>query len=443
MSKISSAVWTENGKPYPWRRYPAYKPSGVEWLGEVPESWNFMRFRFIFEILKGKNINVTSQFPQDGYYPCINVNYLRNCSPDTYVIQDQNSVLVNDNDILVLWDGSNSGEFLKGKFGILGSTLAKCKINNQKAKDFVFYSCKGIESILKSQTIGMGIPHVDGEILKNLPIPLPPLPEQRAIVAFLDRETARIDALIEKKEQQIELLKEKRASLISHAVTKGLDPNVKMKDSGVEGLGTVPKDWDVIPLKYGWDVIDCKHITAEYVDEGIPIVSTTEVKPGRLSLLNTRQTTESDYINSIDGRCPKRGDIIYSRNASLGSAAYVDTDEKFCMGQDVCLITSTSNDQLFLMYQLNCSVVLNQIDSQMIGSTIKRINVEQIKNLTIFYPPVKEQKKISEFLDIEIVKIDNLTEKIKSSMDRLYEYRSALISAAVTGKIDVRDEAKA
>jgi type I restriction enzyme S subunit len=139
------------------------------------------------------------------------------------------------------------------------------------------------------------------------------------------------DALIEAKRRLIALLEEKRAVLISQVVTKGLDPDVPMKDSGIEWLGEIPAHWEAIELRRGWDVRDCKHRTAEYVfADGIPIVSTTEIKPGRLSLENTRLTTLEDFLDLTEGgRLPQCGDIIYSRNASLGSAAYVDTNEQF------------------------------------------------------------------------------------------------------------------
>jgi type I restriction enzyme S subunit len=160
-------------------------------------------------------------------------------------------------------------------------------------------------------------------------------------------------------------------------------------------------------------------------------------------LKGSRKTTENVYLNLIEGRFPRKGDLIYSRNASLGFAAYVDTDEKFCMGQDVCLISSTQQNQLFLMYQLNCPVVLSQLDIEMKGSTISRINVRQIIQLIIVCPPPVEQLEIAISLDQKTAHIDTLIERVLYSINLLKEYRTALISAAVTGKIDVRDEVKA
>jgi len=204
------------------------------------------------------------------------------------------------------------------------------------------------------------------------------------------------------------------------------------KDSGVEWLGKVPRHWEALQLRRRWRVIDCKHRTAEYVDDGIPIVSTTEVKPGRLNLENTRMTSEAEFLDLTEGRLPKRGDIIYSRNASVGSAAYVDTEKPFGMGQDVCLITSTDQNQLFLSYLLNSPVVLGQLEALMVGSTIHRINVGQIQRFWLVCPPLEEQYAIASFLDRETAIIDALISKKERLIELLLEKRTAIISHAVT-----------
>lgn len=266
------------------------------------------------------------------------------------------------------------------------------------------------------------------------PFAFPDINEQRAIVDFLDCETAKIDALIANKLRLISALTAKREALIRRAVTGASQPH--LRPSNYSFIGDVPSHWTVCELRRKWKVIDCKHRTATYVPEGIPIVSTTEVKPGRLDLTVTRQTSREEYLDLIsDGRKPKRHNIIYSRNASIGAAAYVDTDEPFCMGQDVCLITSDDQDQLFLTYQLNSRLVLDQVDAMEVGATFKRINVGQIKTFTVCVPPVEEQRKIASYLDGEISKLDGLIEANDAQCRRLSQYRSALISASVRGQI--------
>jgi type I restriction enzyme, S subunit len=431
-----------------WRRYPKYKPSGVEWLGEVPEGWDLQRAKLLFRKMNRmvrENDEIVTAF-RDGE---VTLRTKRRTEGFTNSLQEIGYQGIRKGDLVIHgMDGFAGAIGVSDSDGKSTPVYSVClpfypnKINNHYFARLLRHAAMTgfIQSLAK------GIRERSTEFrfdeLGQLFLPIFSLEEQEKIVAFLNREIVSIDTLILKKVRQIELLEEKRVAFINYMVTKGLDPNAKMKDSGIEWIGNVPEHWEVISLKRKWNVVDCKHITAEYVDDGIPVVSTTEVKPGKLSLENTRKTTEKDYQNSIDGRRPKKGDIVYSRNASLGSAAYVDTDEKFCMGQDVCLITSDLNNQLFLMYQLNCPIVVHQIESQMIGSTIKRINVEQIKELKITYPPNYEQQELAKFLDFAEQDTEYFKKRIKQSINLLKEYRSTLISAAVTGKIDVRAEAR-
>lgn len=276
--------------------------------------------------------------------------------------------------------------------------------------------------------------------IENVLLPIPSTYEQTAIATFLDRQTTKFDTLIAKQEKLIELLQEKRQALISHAVTKGLIPDVPMKDSGVEWLGEVPEHWEVGPLKRFANVIDCKHHTVQFYDDGLPIVSIREIREDRIELAGAKLTSLDEWNFLREGRVPHRGDMIFCRNASVGAVGYVDFDEPFCMGQDVCLLRSYSKSR-FMHYQLISPLIRNQIEAFLVGATIRRVNVEEIRGLFVTYPPDQEQEKIAVFLLDETTKLDTLIAKSRRSIDLLREHRTALISAAVTGKIDVREAA--
>ena len=282
-------------------------------------------------------------------------------------------------------------------------------------------------------------PNIAMGVIEQLLLAVPPLPLQQMILTFLDRKTTQIDALIAKKQRMIELLGEKRQALISHAVTKGLDPNMPMKDSGIEWLGEIPKHWDVAALKRHWLVTDCKHRTVPFVDDGIPVASIGEVQDLTIDLSRAKKTVRPEFVELVDGdRKPTREDIIYSRNATVGAAALVDTDEEFCMGQDVCLISSARQNQEFLVFQLRSPVVMRQLDAFMVGATFKRINVGQIKELLVCRPPVIEQTAIARYCWRVHRGMLSTVERLIRQITKLQEYRQTLISAAVTGKIDVR-----
>ncbi len=273
------------------------------------------------------------------------------------------------------------------------------------------------------------------DILK-LPWKWPPLETQRQISRFLDERTARIDGLIEKKRTLLERLAEQRQALITRAVTKGLNAEAPMKPSGIDWLGDIPANWQVKRLSFVTDVIDCKHRTPEYVDDGIPLVSTTEVKPFRIDYATKRMVSDDEFEQmSEGGRKLHPGDIIYSRNASVGSAALVKTADPLCLGQDLCLIRPREINPEFLEFFLNSRACLEQLDRELVGATFKRVNVDTIKKYFTLLPPAAEQDAIVSGLNERLAKEDACSSNVERSLDLLIEYRAATITAAVTGQM--------
>jgi type I restriction enzyme S subunit len=255
------------------------------------------------------------------------------------------------------------------------------------------------------------------EHLLDTPFPVPSVGRQHSIADYLDAETARIDALIEKKRQIAALVQERwQASL------------------RVLAHDTLP--W--VPLRRIWRIIDCKHRTPNYQDDGFPVVSPGDIEPGRLELGRChRFVSASDFADLTEGeRRPQRGDVVYSRNASIGIAAFVDTDVPFTMGQDVCVIRSDSASQLWLTYMLN-SVGLDQLQEMKVGATFDRVNIDQLLNLKIPSPPLRIQAKCARALDASEEKVRRVTATIARQVALLSEYRQAVVSAVVTGEAEV------
>lgn len=194
------------------------KNSGVEWLGDVPAHWDIERLKFIASVNKGKMPKELVSENFDDFPTYLSMDYLRN-GIATHFVVDRTVPVIDENEILLLWDGANAGEFIKSKKGVISSTIALIKFQDRIYKNFAWYACLVIERILRASTIGMGIPHVNGEELKNSPIVLPPVKEQTAIAEYLDQETSKIDRLCETVNQTIGRLKEYRTALITQAVT--------------------------------------------------------------------------------------------------------------------------------------------------------------------------------------------------------------------------------
>jgi type I restriction enzyme S subunit len=254
--------------------------------------------------------------------------------------------------------------------------------------------------------------------LEQLRVPVPPLDKQRRIVDFLDAETARIDALITAKQQMVRV------------------GAARMKSYVVSTLDGTPRH----PLKRQASLIDCKHRTPTYTPDGYPVVSPGDVTAGVLDLGRChRFVDEADWADLAEGpRRPRAGDIVYSRNASVGLAALVREGQQFCMGQDVCLVRTTrpDGDGRFLTHVLN-TVGLDQIDAMKVGSTFFRVNVAQIAELQVPAVSIPEQDDLVRRWDAERDRLDGLADTLTTQIGLLRERRQALITAAVTGEIEV------
>ena len=294
---------------------------------------------------------------------------------------------------------------------------------------------------------GITVMHIYGAQLKYLMIALPPLMEQTAIARFLDNADRRIERYICAKQKLIALLEEQKQAIINQAVTGQIDLHTGQRYSAYkptrEGwLQEVPAHWEIVALRRKWRVIDCKHVTVPFVDDGIPLASVREAQSFELTLDTSNHTTPEWYEKLIEGgREPRPGDLIYCRNVGVGGAALVTTEARFAMGQDVCLIRSSSENQRWLNYLLHSKAMSDQLALILIGSTFNRINVADIKALLIAVPPVSEQDRIAAVLDDELSKIDVVIGTCRREQALLHEYRTRLITDVVTGNLDVREVA--
>lgn len=275
-----------------------------------------------------------------------------------------------------------------------------------------------------AEATGVNIYHLSAERVRAISAPQPTLAHQRAIADFLDAETARIDVLTSRRRRQQELL-EQRRDVEARALLVDEDSSGKV---------------DPAPLKRRWRVLDCKHRTPAYTPDGYPVVSPGDVTPGTLDLSRChRFVGEEDFRDLTDGRRPLKGDLIYSRNASIGIAAYVTVDAPFTMGQDVCLITSSGQDQRYLGHVLN-TLGVDQLEQLKIGSTFSRVNIAQIQELLIPDREPAEQRRLADELDRRSAAYSDTLTVLDRAVALLQERKQAPITAAVTGQLDVARE---
>jgi type I restriction enzyme S subunit len=427
-------------------RYPEYKDSGIEWLGEIPTHWMTRRLKYAAPD-KGEKL---SEKPVDVPYiglEDIESGTGRLLLEDLAEEVESTVVEFKEGDILFGKLRPYLAKVVHIDFQGVGSTeLLVLRPKSDVDGPFLAYELlsAGFIETVNGLTYGTKMPRANSDQVGGLRVGIPSLVEQRAIAAFLDRETARIDALVAKQERLIALLEEKRAALISHAVTRGLDPTVPMKDSGIAFPRQIPKHWSITKLKrwVATKITDGPHDTPEFVDEGVPFVSAEAVSDGRIDFASKRgYITPELHAHYTKKVSPRLNDVFMVKSgATTGKLAMVDVDFGFSVWSPLALIRADTEkiDYRFLFLALHADYVQNQIKRTWSAGTQPNISMAAIERLLVTAPPLDEQRTIAAYLDRETAHIDALIAKVEAMIERLEEYRTALISAAVTGKIDVR-----
>ena len=448
MTEVTDRI--RKAPPQRFRRYSQYKDSGVEWLGEIPAHWEVRRLKFVTHTVAGQSppsVAVTDRMDGTDGLPFLQGNAeFGPLSPKPQKVCDSAPKRAESGDILLSVRAPVGAMNVADQPYGIGRGLCAIRPAAGLDRSFCFYEVMAMRPLLDAVATGSTYDAVTSSDVGDLLILLPHQGEQHAIADFLDRETAKIDGLVARKERLIELLQEKRTALITRAVTRGLDPNVPKKDSGVEWLGDIPAHWS---MKRLWHLTPRDRqimygivLPGPNVEVGVPIVKGGDVVATRLRLDALRKTTfeiESRYVRSR----LKGGDLVYAIRGSIGEVEMVpDELEGANLTQDAARVAYTkATDGCWLLYSLRSNVVFGQLDAGAVGATIKGINIRDLKRARIPVPPKSEQIKIANFLGVEAGKLEKLSSKVQEAIDLLKEFRTALISAAVTGKIDVREEA--
>ena len=443
--------------------YPAYKDSGVEWLGKIPAHWEVKRLKYAVTLNpaptevrnRGESLEV-SFVPMEaiGEYGGLELTTTKLVG-EVYT----GYTYFREGDVVV---AKITPCFENGKGAVatglvneiaFGTTeLHVLRVKESTDRQFLFYLSMGdaFKRLGEAEMYGAGgQKRVPDSFVRNLMHPLPPLPEQRAIAAFLDRETAKIDALVAKKERLIELLQEKRTALISHAVTKGLDPDAPLKDSGVEWLGEIPAHWEVKRLRVMGTLqtgitLGKRYETPDLVTR--PYLRVANVQDGYLALddiaeieLPAKETRRYE-LRPNDVLLTEGGDFD-----KLGRGYLWSGQIPLALHQNHIFVVRPNQQVLsskFLTVLLTSSYGRAYFTATSKQSTnLASTNSKKLASFPIPIPSLTEQCAIAAFLDRETAQIDALIAKVQEAIDRLKELRTALISAAVTGKIDVREAA--
>lgn len=433
-----------------YQKYAEYKDSGVEWLGEIPSHWDYFDGKRIFSSVRKQALSSDEQLAASQKYGVI---------PQNLMMQ------LNDSKVMLALKGTESFRHVeKNNFvislrsfegGIEHSNYEGCVspaytvLSSKKNIDYRYFKylfksapfIAALQSTTDSLRDGKSISY---EQFGNITLPLFSKVEQNTIANFLDHETSKIDHLIEKQQKLIELLKEKRQAVISHAVTKGLNPNVKMKDSGVEWLGEVPEHWQLVPLKYlctfSGGGTPTKDNLSYWTDGNIPWVSPKDMKTFWISETQdyiTEKAVKESSTNTVE----QNSLLMVVRSGILQRTIPIAINTvPVTMNQDMKALKFGKRVLVeYIANLIHGNTVQLLLEWSKEGATVESIEHEYLANSLIPVPSLKEQEEITQVIAKKMKVYAELTEKAELQITLLQERRTALISAAVTGKIDVRN----
>lgn len=421
------------------KKYSFYKDSGIEWIGEIPSHWEISRYRYFYMSNMGSTI-LKENVKEDGIYPV----YSATESDVIFGHVDEASVILNEGDIVIPARGISIGyvKVVNIPSTSTQTTIYSKKYNQNVETNFVKYFLLGMREHL-FQYDRTAIPQITVNQVKNNPLILPPLSEQTAIAAFLDRKTAEIDQLIADKKQLLKLYQEEKTAIINKAVTKGIYPDAKMKESGIEWLGEIPEHWEVKRLK-----------TIARVQTGrTPKIQHSDIdffKNGEINWFTPSDFNENNELigsnRKINPEAVEKGEVelfpessiyLVSIGATLGKVSFFRG--KASANQQINIIIFHQGfNPLFGYYFLigNKEMITLEADY----TTLPILNQSKTKNLLMAVPPLSEQKSIVEFIETKCKKIDAKIARTEKLIELLTEYRSTLISEVVTGKVMVVDD---
>lgn len=429
--------------------YASYRDSQLEWLSQVPSHWEVVRLNTLFREVAE---------PGSDDLPVLSVSIHSGVS-DTELADDEVDRVVarsedrskykrvEPNDLVY-----NMMRAWQGGFGTV-QTSGAVSPAYVVARPTSGQSTRYVERLLRTpnavgemKRLSKGVTdfrlRLYWDEFKNIKIALPPVDEQLAIDAFLNRETAKIDALVEAQRRLIELLKEKRQAVISHAVTKGLDPSAPVKDSGVGWLGQVPAHWRVTAIKRLCSrITDGAHISPETEGGVYCFVSTRDVSLEGIDFEGCLRTSEASYEYLLRTGCqPEVGDVLFSKDGTVGRTVVVRDRHDFVVASSLIIIRpiATFLDSEFLDFLCQSDVVQNQVESFVKGAGLPRLSISNLMRVVGVFPPISEQGEIANLLADISMQFAALVREAEAAITLLQERRAALISAAVTGKIDVR-----
>jgi len=428
------------------QRYESYKSSDADWLGDVPTHWDVQPLRAVTALKSDKNrpeLPVLSVYREYGVILKDSRDDNHNAtSLDTsaYKVVKPGDLVVNK---MKAWQGSMG---VSAHDGIVSPAYITCATRADRVRpQYLHYLLRSspLIGVYNSLSYGVRVGQWDMqyEDFKQIPIPLPPQEEQERIVAFLDQKTAEIDEAIAKKERLIELLNEQKSIVTNHAVTRGLNPSAPLKDSGIGWLGEIPSHWMVKRVKHlARKIVDGAHHTPTYVDSGVPFLRVTDISGGKkvIDLNSVKRIPEREHRALCQRAFPEKGDVLLSKNGTIGETIVVDWDYEFSIFVSLCLIKLRREiDPHFFCLYFSSPVVDLQLAEGGKRTSVTNLHLEKIKELVLALPPIEEQREIVRMVRNELTPYNKIILKARHELVALNDFKKSLTASVVVGVVRV------
>lgn len=395
-----------------------YKDSGIEWIGKIPETWEYKRFKYSGVFVKGKLPN-SSNIENIGL-PIIGASEMLGKNARTYT-SDASVPQCKENDILILWDGANAGITASGLNGVVSSTVVKYTcLDKCIMPKYAAYLLKYAEHYFKEKVNGTTIPHMNMAYVNDIPLICPLIDEQQRIADYLDEKCGEIDSLIALQEQMIEKLKAYKQSVITEAVTKGLDSNAKLVPSGIDWIGKIPEGWNLIRLKFLCTIQTGNQDTQD------------ADKDGDYPFYVRSPQIERSHKYTFEGE-----GILMAGDGAGAGRVFHHAYGKYAVHQRVYRLANFHGiDTNYLFYFIS-STFCKEMDRGSAQSTVPSVRLPMLTNFTICIPSIKEQRSIASYLDEKCADIDRLIALKQQKIESLKEYKKSVVYEAVTGKTTI------
>ena len=429
------------------------KDSGIEWIGEIPADWKVIKNKYLLSLLySGGTPSVSNNdfYCVEGGTPFVSISDM---STVDYVLSTQKRLTdsgLKDKNLKILPIGTilysiyatvGAVSELKIEAAISQAMLA-LQVNSKVDKSFYKYNLAAMKDYIFSNANGNTQFNLNAEKVKNFYFVLPNVATQRRIANYLDHKCSQIDAIIARQQEVIEKLKAYKLSVITEAVTKGLNPDVPMKDSGVEWIGEIPEHWEIRRIGSFARVTSSKRIFEEsYVDEGVPFYRSKEITDLSKGLhVQTEIFIPEEVFEQVNeaSPAPKCGDILLTSIGTIGNT-WISDGRKFYYkdGNITQIEANDSFDSAYVEYCFSSNVVLEQYTRLAMGSTLLALTIIKIKKILVAFPPLDEQRKIVQYLKLKCSSIDAAIKNKENLITKLVDYKKSLIYEVVTGKKEV------